>query len=33
VTRDIVEAYDGEIAIAGSSLGGAAVTLLLPGLA
>jgi len=33
VTRDIVEAYDGEIVIGSSSLGGAAVTLVLPGLA
>jgi two-component system sensor histidine kinase PhoQ len=32
VTRDIVEAYDGEIAIGTSRLGGAAVTLVLPGL-
>jgi len=31
VTRDIVEAYGGRIAIARSALGGAAVTLLLPG--
>lgn len=30
VTRDIVEAYDGRIAIARSALGGAAVTLTLP---
>jgi two-component system sensor histidine kinase PhoQ len=30
VTRDIVEAYDGRIAIARSPLGGAAVTLTLP---
>ena len=33
VTRDIVAAYDGEIVIGASALGGAAVTLLLPGLA
>jgi two-component system sensor histidine kinase PhoQ len=33
VTRDIVEAYDGEITIGSSKLGGAAVTLVLPGLA
>jgi two-component system, OmpR family, sensor histidine kinase PhoQ len=33
VTRDIVEAYDGEIIIGASALGGAAITLLLPGLA
>jgi two-component system, OmpR family, sensor histidine kinase PhoQ len=33
VTRDIVEAYDGEITIGGSELGGVAVTLVLPGLA
>ncbi len=33
VTRDIVEAYGGRIVIARSTLGGAAVTLLLPGLA
>jgi two-component system sensor histidine kinase PhoQ len=32
VTRDIVHAYDGEIAIGASRLGGAAVTLVLPGL-
>jgi two-component system sensor histidine kinase PhoQ len=32
VTRDIVEAYAGRIAIARSALGGASVTLLLPGL-
>jgi two-component system sensor histidine kinase PhoQ len=32
VTRDIVEAYDGEIVIGASDLGGAAVTLVLPGL-
>jgi two-component system sensor histidine kinase PhoQ len=32
VTRDIVEAYDGEITIGSSELGGAAVTLVLPGL-
>ena len=33
VTRDIVEAYGGHILIARSDLGGAAVTLELPGLA
>jgi two-component system, OmpR family, sensor histidine kinase PhoQ len=33
VTRDIVEAYSGHIVIARSALGGASVTLLLPGLA
>ena len=33
VTRDIVEAYGGRIVIARSALGGASVTLLLPGLA
>jgi len=32
VTRDIVEAYGGEALIARSELGGAAVTLRLPGL-
>jgi len=32
VTRDIVEAYDGQISIGTSALGGAAVTLVLPGL-
>lgn len=32
VTRDIVEAYDGEIAIGSTDLGGASVTLVLPGL-
>lgn len=32
VTRDIVEAYGGRVVIARSALGGAAVTLLLPGL-
>jgi two-component system, OmpR family, sensor histidine kinase PhoQ len=31
VTRDIVEAYDGRVLIARSALGGAAVTLVLPG--
>ena len=33
VTRDIVEAYGGRIVIARSALGGASMTLLLPGLA
>ena len=32
VTRDIVEAYGGRVVIARSTLGGASVTLLLPGL-
>jgi two-component system sensor histidine kinase PhoQ len=32
VTRDIVEAYDGRVIIERSALGGAAVTLILPGL-
>jgi len=32
VTRDIVEAYDGRVVIGSSALGGAAVTLVLPGL-
>jgi two-component system sensor histidine kinase PhoQ len=33
VTRDIVEAYDGQILIGRSDLGGAAVRLQVPGLA
>ena len=33
VTRDIVEAYDGRVIIGRSALGGALVTLVLPGLA
>jgi two-component system sensor histidine kinase PhoQ len=32
VTRDIIAAYEGELVIAASALGGAAVTLVLPGL-
>ena len=32
VTRDIIAAYEGELVIGASALGGAAVTLVLPGL-